>query len=271
MFEIVKKLLAKQNIYTVGAIKIQDCKILREYKLKNAGFDDVSSLFVYIFAIPYYPRINERKNISTYAIPRDYHAYFDALSSALTDDLKKNFPQYKFAAFADNSPIDERLAAVMTGIGIKGENGLVITEKYSSYVFLGEIITDMPTEMCQINEIKNCIGCKRCAASCPKQEIGECLSSLTQKKGALTDSEIAAIKKHGSAWGCDLCQECCPHTAKAIRDGTIYSPIEFFNEELTPYLTKDIIEDMSDEEFAGRAYSWRKKETILRNLEILSK
>ena len=58
---------------------------------------------------------------------------------------------------------------------------------------------------------------------------------------------------------------------KAIKNGTIYTPISFFSENLTPNLDKDTILNMSDEEFSLRAYSWRKRETILRNLEILSK
>ncbi len=270
-FTAFRELLGTCGIDTVGVVKLSDCKLLREYKLKNAGFNDLSSLFVYIFAIPYYSEYDGERNISAYAAPRDYHAYFEELKEYLISDLSEKYPHYKFAGFTDNSPIDEIHAAAIAGLGVIGQNGLLITEKYSSYVFLGEIITDMPTYLCQATEIRSCIGCGKCIAACPKSQIGECLSSLTQKKGELTKKEMEAIKKYGSAWGCDICQEVCPYTLKAKADGTLYTPIEFFKTEITPHLDRNLILSMSDEEFSLRAYSWRKRETVLRNLDILSK
>lgn len=270
-FAFLKGLLNEYKIDTVSALKLSDCKILREYKLKNAGFTNYDSLFVYIFAIPYYPRGIEKRNVSMYATPRDYHAYFEKLSKELTSRLSKKYPHFKFTSFCDNSPIDEIHAAASSGLGVIGKNRLLITEKYSSYVFLGEIITDMPTKECKIQEIRSCINCGKCISVCPMNEIGECLSSLTQEKGALTSHKTEAIKKYGSAWGCDICQEACPYTKKAIRSGSIFTPIDFFNNNLIPYLDKETILSMGDEEFSARAYSWRKRETILRNLDILSK
>lgn len=269
-FNALSTLLLKHKIDVFGAVKLSDCKIVREYKLKNAGFTDISSLYVYIFAMPYYAKHDGNKNVSAYAIPRDYHAFFKSFSSELISELYEKFPTYKFCGFTDNSPIDERHAAAIAGLGVIGKNGLIITEKYSSFVFLGEIITDMPTVNCNKNEIKECINCGKCLKACPKNEIGECLSSLTQKKGELTANEINAIKRYGSAWGCDICSDVCPYTANAIKNSTIYSPIDFFNTELISSLDEDAIDSMSDEDFALRAYSWRKRETIKRNLKILS-
>lgn len=267
----IKELLQVRGIDTVGAVRLCDCKILREYKLKNAGLDTCAPLFVYIFAVPYYTKHDGESNISKYAAPRDYHLYFNSLFNEMISTLKKENPEYRFAGFTDNSPIDEIHAAAISGIGVIGKNGLLITEKYSSFVFLGEIITDMPTKCAETHEIRECINCGKCISACPKAGLGECLSALTQKKGALTDKEISAIKKHGSAWGCDICQLVCPNTEAATSNGTIYTEIDFFYDRLTPTLDTDTVKDMSDEDFSERAYSWRKKETILRNLEILEK
>lgn len=268
MLDTIKRLLLSHQIDCFGALPLSECELIRPDKLKRHGFDPNGELSVIMLAIPYYTDCPD-KNISSYAIPRDYHLYFEQLSNALIAELSEIFKGHIFACFADNSPINERNAAAKAGIGIIGRNGLLITQKYSSYVFLGEIITDLPLKTEVPYEINYCVNCGKCISACPMSDIGECLSALTQKKGVLTDAESAQIAKYGSAWGCDICQTVCPHTQKAIREGTIYTPIQFFKEDLTSRLTCDIIDKMSNEEFAQRAYSWRKRETIKRNLKII--
>ncbi|MBO5716141.1 MAG: epoxyqueuosine reductase, partial [Clostridia bacterium] len=167
------------------------------------------------------------------------------------------------------SPIDEIHAAALSGLGVIGKNHLLITEKYSSYIFIGEIITDaiLPSSA---GEIKECINCGKCLSACPvNMKIDKCLSSLTQRKGDFNEEEKEAIKAHNYAWGCDKCQECCPYTIKAKNNKSIYTKIEFFNENLTPILTSELVENMPNDEFMRRAYSWRGKKTIIRNLKIL--
>ena len=267
MLDFIKKTLLKYNIELVGALKLCDCRITRPYKLRNFCESEYKSLSAIVFAVPYLSHYNG-KNISAYAVPRDYHLFFKRLFTELTEALIKKFDGAKFECFADNSPIDERHAAALCGLGMLGDNGLLITEKYSSYVFLGEIITDYPIQT-EKNEIKYCLKCGKCQLACPMSSIGECLSSLTQKKGELTANEANAIKKYGSAWGCDICQEICPFTLRAKRKGTIYTEVDFFNEELIPILTSDKINEMSEEEFSHRAYSWRGRGAITRNLKIM--
>ena len=268
MLDAVKKALSNHKIDLVGAIPMSQCNIIRPRKLEGIGFNEDAHLSVIIFAIPYYTEHRDR-NISAYAVSRDYHLFAKQLFGAVIPELALQFPQYHFAGFADNSPISEVRAAAMSGLGIIGDNGMLITEKYSSYVFLGEIITDYPISSCNTYEIKTCEHCGVCQRACPMPQIGECLSSLTQKKGELTDCEKKHIKKYGSAWGCDLCQEVCPHTARAIREGTVYTPIEFFTHDNVAHLTSRAVLSMNDEQFSHRAYSWRGRKTIMRNLEII--
>ena len=268
MLEYVKNELFALGIDTVGALPIEKCNIARQYKLKSKGLDGVDGLSVIIFAIPYYTD-HKHKNISSYCIPRDYHAYCRELFDTLLPKLEARFEGYRFVGFADDSPIDERSAAAMVGLGVIGDNGMLITEKYSSYVFLAEIITDLPISTEGEYEIKRCEGCGICKKACPMSEIGQCLSALTQKKGELNADEIRAIEKYGYAWGCDLCQELCPHTVKAKKNGTIYTQIDFFKKDLTPVVTCELLDKMSEKEFSLRAYSWRKMETVKRNALIL--
>ena len=260
-------ILAEQGIENSAAIALRDCNITRQYKLDRVGFSDMNALSAVIMAVPYLIPA-ECRNISAYAASRDYHLFFKELFATVIPKLKKAFPSYNFVGFADDSPIDERNAAAMAGLGIIGENGLLITPKHSSYVFLGEIITDMPLNTVK-HEIVMCEGCGACKKACPKNSIGACLSELTQKKGALTESERQSIAEYGIVWGCDICQEVCPHTKSAVSCGSIYTDIPFFKDSVIPHLSSDLLNNMDDEEFSKRAYSWRKRATVTRNLYII--
>jgi epoxyqueuosine reductase len=158
----------------------------------------------------------------------------------------------------------------MAGLGILGENGLVINEKYGSYVFVAELLTDSLPELIgavKPREIMKCEGCGACLNACPTGRLsdeGECLSDITQKKGELSSDEKALICRCNTAWGCDVCQRVCPHNSSPEK-----TPIEFFQKELITSLTADDIIAMDEESFYKRAYSWRGKKTILRNLEII--
>ena len=267
MMEKLFSIIKEHGAELFAPIPLADCKVIRPYKLKQVGFDSFDGLNVIMLAIPYLTR-HTRRNVSSYAAPYDYHGYFSRLFASLIPHLESEFKGKRFAGFADDSPIDERLAAAQAALGILGDNGMLITEKYSSYVFLGEIVTDLSLD-CQAHPIEKCRGCGVCKRACPMEEIGQCLSLLTQKKGELSPTEAEFIKKYGSAWGCDRCQESCPHTLRAIKNGTIYTDIDYFKENPLPCLSTSDIASMTDEEFARRAYSWRKRETILRNLAIL--
>ena len=266
MMPYLKDLLRERGILLCAPIPLSACRVLREYKLLRAGFSSLDSLTAVMLAVPYLTAV-EKGNLSSYAVPRDYHGFFDSLFDEILPALRERFPTASFCGFADDSPIDERDAAARAGLGILGENGLLITEAYSSYVFLGEIITDLPIPEAKVHPVARCEGCGRCKALCPMAELGNCLSSLTQKKGELTEDERNAIRRFGTVWGCDRCQESCPYTLRAKAAGTIYTDVAYFKETLIPSLTADGLEAMSDEEFARRAYSWRGRKTVLRNLK----
>ena len=267
MTEKILKILKEQGVRLASPISLADCKIIKKHKLEKVGICGTEGYFAVMLAIPYLTP-HKKRNLSAYAVSRDYHLFFSELFASVLPELKRNFPENIFVGFADDSPIEERDAAAKAGLGILGDNGMLITKDYSSYVFLGEIITDLPLE-CTANEIEHCMGCGVCKRACPMGEIGQCLSALTQKKGELTDSEREAIKKYGSVWGCDRCQELCPHTLRAIKGESIYTDLEFFKRDSVGLLTSSILDSMTDEEFASRAYSWRGRQTIGRNLEIL--
>ena len=270
MIKTISRLLAERGIRLCAPIPLSACRILRPYLLERAGIGDGTA---FLFAVPYYTTEcdDPARNISAYAVSRDYHAFFGALFDEILPILRVQFPQNRFAGFTDHSPIAEVEAAVRAGLGVRGCNRLLLTEAYASYVFLGEIVTDASVD-CVLHEPRTCTQCGACKSSCPVALNGEaCLSALTQKKGELTAEEAKALLANGMIWGCDRCQESCPVTRRAKAAGSIYTPIAFFKEHALPHLTANAVEEMSNEAFAARAYSWRGRKTILRNLHLFQK
>lgn len=269
MKDKIKSVLLEEGIDLCVFLPLEKCKITKRYLLDKA---EISSGFAVVFAIPYYTEeCDGKRNISAYAVGRDYHFFVKELASRVLPILKAEYPHVSFAMFADHSPIDERHAALIGGLGIMGRNNLLITEKYSSFVFLGELIVGAPlaAEQSDEREPQYCENCGLCQRACPWKvgECEECLSALTQKKGVLNADEEKLLRKY-SLWGCDVCTEVCPHTLKAKKNGSIYTPIKFFSENAIANLTYETVAQMSEEEFSKRAFSWRGRDTILRNAEI---
>ena len=225
---------------------------------------------VLIAAFPYrFPETGAPRNLSRYASVKDYHRVVPAALEQVAAALKAAAPRGEFAVFCDNSPIPEREAAAMAGLGMIGDNGLLIHPVFGSYLFLGEIVTDRLLTPTGSGRVEGCIHCGACGAACPTDSIRRgtakaetCLSAITQKKGDLTPAEQAAVRQGGLCWGCDRCQEVCPcnRTARV-------APYPGFSGE-TPRLTA---QDLEDADLTFRAYGWRGAAPLKRNLAILGR
>ena len=268
----VRSLLSCYGIELVGALPLSECRLTRPYLLTREGLDVTAPLSVVIFAIPYLTPAADLpdRNLSAYAVSEDYHLFVRELMDDLLPRLRAQHPEHRFVGFAEHSPIDEIDAAVLAGLGVRGRHSLLLTERYSSYVFLAEIVTDLPlasTHTTLPPELLHCHGCDACLKVCPKIKTGGvCLSALTQKKGELTDAERAVLTDFPSVWGCDVCQEVCPYTHRARSRGTIYSSIPFFSKDTVSHLTPEALDGMDEAQFSRRAYAWRGRDTIRRNL-----
>ncbi len=268
MFAFLSNFFEKEMIQLFAALPLSGCIITKPYLLEREGITDGT---VIIMAVPYYtPACDDpMRNISAYAVSKDYHLYFQDLFTRLLPQLQVRYPHNRFAGFADHSPIAEQDAATKAGLGILGKNHLLLTEPYSSYIFLGEIITDAHLD-CACLAPGYCENCGACLRACPAKNGSACLSALTQSK-KLTSEEIAYLQENSGIWGCDLCQEICPHTKKAKEKQSIYSPIPFFYSNPLPYLSSEILERMDDASFSQRAYAWRGRTVIERNLKLTDK
>ena len=221
---------------------------------------------IIVFLFPYYLGDGkyEGYDISKYAVVPDYHDVILPLLQNACDRLKEKFPNEEFVTFTDNSPIPEVNVAVYAGLGVKGRNGLFISKEYGSWVFIGEIVTTLKIKA-ERHEIKSCIGCNKCAEACPTGSITAegvnketCLSHVTQRKGELTQEEKKLIIKSGCLWGCDICQNVCPMN---INIKTNLHKV--FKSDIRLTADADILD--------GRAYGWRGRKTIERNINIFYK
>ncbi len=264
MYETLASLLGMP----LCAIPLSCCHIRKPYLLKRAGIGEGGTAV--LFVIPYLMRedlLAPERNLSLYAVPRDYHGYVSELADTLLPALQKQFPHHQFALFADHSPIDEVDAAARAGLGVLGDNHLLLTPTYGSFVFIAEVVTDADYETVTGESIPDfpaippkCDGCGACTADCPAHASGVCLSALTQKKGALTDTEADALRGHDLVWGCDICQLSCPHNRHAED-----TPIPYFRENRLTTVTCASLSAMSEKDFATRAFAWRGRDVIFRN------
>ncbi len=261
------------------AVPLSFCHIVRPYLLDRAGIPSTGTAL--LFTIPYLMTddvLKKQRNLSLYAVPRDYHGFVCELESAWHPQLAELFPNNRFALFSDHSPILEVEAAARAGLGVIGDNGLLITPAYGSFVFIAELCTDADYETVTGQAVPvlpvappHCEGCGACFEACPARKAGTwmlpCLSALTQKKGVLDNREIEALARHDLVWGCDACQLACPHNRRVIDAGQD-TPIPYFREARDIHVDVPSLASMSDEAFAARAYAWRGRAVLERNLKL---
>lgn len=251
-----------------AVLSYSDCRAINPGIMSREDFTPRS---VIIYLLPYYT--GETVNISRYAASLDYHLALRECADGLISALREQRPDMHAKGYGDHSPIDEVGAALHAGLGIIGDNGLIINEKYGSYVFIGDVITDIPQEelgAVSPREVEHCLHCGACRRACPtgilRGEGSDCLSAITQRKGVLTESEADLMRKYNTVWGCDLCQSACPYNRDPVK-----TPIEFFHRDRIQNLTRDTLDAMDKPTFLKRAFAWRGRKTVERNLDIVNK
>lgn len=263
--EKLKVIFEKEKIEYVNGVPYEllpqnpNCKKIIDFKPES----------VIMLAVPYFCDASAG-NVSLYARARDYHKYFSQLSERILPQIKDAFG-CRAVLFSDTSPIMEVESAALAGLGVVGKHGLLITKKYSSFVFLAGIFTDIP--VCNITDktefsVEYCENCNICKRACPC-ENGECLSNITQTKGELAPHEIQLMQKYNTAWGCDICQLSCPHT-KRMLESKVVTPIEFFKNDLIRNIDESTV-NMEKCDFLQRAFSWRGRTVLKRNLTVCKK
>ncbi len=269
---MLRDIFNSAGVYSFGAIPAADARIIKPYLLKDAP-DGCHAVFA---LIPYYT--GKSGNLAAFAAVPDYHRFAAELLSAAARYIADKYGVYA-KGFADHSPFDEVHGASVTGLGMIGDSGLLISREYSSFVCICELVTVLTEDqltaegipVIRDGAVTECEHCGRCKAACPTGALALgkhiCLSAITQKKCELTPDEAELVRRGRYAWGCDECQQACPHTAEMIRRGTV-TPIEYFHRHHIDKLTPARLGEMTDEEYARYTFSWRRREIMERNLML---
>lgn len=158
--------------------------------------------------------------IARYAQGRDYHKVIKKRLHDLCDALAAEHPSAVFRAFVDTAPVMERELALRAGLGWIGKHTLLIHPRLGSYVLLGGVMTTLEiTEKAATIEPDHCGTCTRCIDACPTGAITpysvdarRCISYLTIERRGEIDESLQA-KMGEWIFGCDVCQEVCPHNS----------------------------------------------------------
>ena len=247
-------------------------------------FDQPKSIIAIALAYPSRmkkPRMEKGKPRGEFARASwgiDYHHILNERMAKLIEYIKaeateENMGEVDFKPMVDTGELVDVAVAERAGLGFIGRNGLLITKEFGSYVYLGEIITNIEfTPDYQVSF--GCGDCMKCIESCPtgallgdgRMNAQVCLSYQTQTKGYMPEE---FRKKMGRViYGCDICQVVCPYN----RGINTHHHEEM---EPDPELTNPVLEPLLDisnrefkESFGKMAGSWRGKKPLQRNAII---
>ena len=176
--------------------------------------------------------------IARYARGEDYHIVVRARLEALAEELLAAFPAERFRVCVDTAPLMEREHAERAGLGRIGKHTLLIGPGgMGSWLVLGAVVSTLELEPRRApgaagphgaGSSDPCGGCTRCIDACPTGAIepwtvdaSRCVSALTiEDRGTVADA--FAGRTEDWLFGCDACQEACPHsqpTRRSLRAG----------------------------------------------------
>lgn len=238
--------------------------------MKNPKRQDVRSILpdvrsIICVALNYYtpqqrPEGEEYAKISRYGWGRDYHrvlhkklkAFAVWLEAQASEEGKTIVARY----YADTGPIQDKAWAERVGIGWVSKNSNVITREYGSWVFLGEVLTNL--ELCPDRpHTQHCGTCTRCLEACPTQAITQpfvvdanrCIAYHTiENRGDVIPPNVAD-RMQGWVAGCDICQEVCPWNQRFAQptDVAEFQPHPW---NIGPKLSE--LAELSDQEWSDR-------------------
>ena len=163
--------------------------------------------------------IDSDYKFSNYAWGDDYHYILKSRLFSLFEWLKSEHANLNGIVCVDTSPVMEKVWAQKAGIGWQGKHTNVITKDYGSWVFLGELLVDIPLKYDSPFKEDLCGTCMACIEACPTKALDEykidsekCISYNTIENRSELFSDGTELSKW--IYGCDICQEVCPWNQK---------------------------------------------------------
>lgn len=245
-----------------------------EPKLSLASAKTIISIAVaYPRRLPQQPQKTQfkRGKITPNSWGLDYHYIMQDKLERLARGIEDLTADFEYKGMVDTGALVDTAVARRAGIGFIGKNGLVISKEYGSYMFLGELITNLEIEPDQPVDY-GCGDCNRCVEACPTScLIGDgsmnalcCLSFQTQDKGMMDLEFRKKIKT--VIYGCDICQICCPYNKGIDSPPVVDIDPDLAHPELIPFL--ELSNGQFKEKFGMIAGSWRGKNILQRNAII---
>ena len=174
------------------------------------------------------PEGDHYAKISRYGWGRDYHRILHKKLKALSTWLEAQGNDIHARYYADTGPVQDKFWAQQAGIGWVAKNSNVITRDYGSWVFLGEVLTNLEL-VGDRPHTAHCGTCTRCLDACPTGAITQpfvvdanrCIAYHTIENRDETLPE--AITPHLQGWvaGCDICQEVCPWNQRFAQESDV--------------------------------------------------
>lgn len=234
----------------------------------------ISIAVAYPSKLPHTPRSEPgayRGMLSRSAWGEDYHRVLRNRLERLEAWILECVPDARLESMVDTGTLVDRAVAERAGIGWSGKNCSIITPEFGSWVYLGEMITNMPLPPDK-PVTESCGDCTICIDACPTGALvgpGQlnsqlCISFLTQTKGHIEDDAIKE-KIGNRLYGCDTCQIVCPKNKG--KNWTHHPELAPDPEQAKPLLMPllEISNREFKEKFGSSAASWRGKKPIQRN------
>ncbi len=219
------------------------------------------------------PQGSEYAKISRYGWGRDYHKVMHKRLKALTDWLLEQGEGILARYYADTGPVQDKVWAQRAGIGWIAKNANVITREYGSWVFLGEILTNLALTPDKPHT-QHCGTCTRCLEACPTGAIAKpfvvdanrCIAYHTIENRTETLPESVVGRLDGWVAGCDICQDVCPWNQRFAQE-TDVADFQPYPWNVAPRLAElaSISEDEWNRRFPASALRRIKPEMLRRN------